>query len=829
MEAMEPRLLLASTFSITEFMADNTKTLADKDGAFSDWIEINNSGLTAANLNGYYLTDSAANLTKWRFPSVNVPAGGYVVVFASDKNITTGAELHTNFKLDAGGEYLALVEPDGHTIASEFSPQYPQQYEDISYGYGQDILTKTLVGPNVPAAAYVPPTSALGLTWTNWSFNDSSWTLRGNTGVGYESVVPGFAVRDYMGNFYVSTLAEAESVITTPMKRRDQTVYTENAPYVNYLNNGDDAHFGSGRNLPGVTPPYTYWENIVSEATGWIVVPSAGLYTFGVSSDDGFGLTITGATTTWVTNASTPAGSNVLDYQASRGPGDTWGTFNFPAAGRYPVRFVWFQGTGGAEVELFAAPGDYRAFNYTDYKLVGDTANGGLAVESLPVASGGVGTYASVIQTNIETAMKGVNASAYVRVPFTLTDLTQYNSLTLKMKYDDGFVAYLNGVKVAWRNAPGSPLWNSSATAEHAKSAALVYEEIDVSSRLNLLRVGQNVLAIQGLNYGAGDTDFLVLPELVDVDYLGLGLHYFATGSPRAANLINYYALVADTKFDHDRGFYDAPFDLAITTSTPDATIRYTTDGSLPTATTGTVYAGPIPITATTILRAAGFKTGYEPSNVDTQTYIFLGSVLTQPNDPEGFPTTWGLYNGTPFAADYEMDPNVVNDPAYSAEILDDLKSLPTMSIVTTMDNMFGPGGLYSNTWTDKLEMPGSLELIYPDGTKGFQQDAGIRIYGGVGRDTPFRKHSFRILFKDQYGDTKLHFPLFDDSPMKEFDSIILRANFNDAWVWGGSSAQYMVDEWSRRAQLDMGGLASHGTYVHLFINGLYWGLYNPA
>ena len=277
-----------------------------------------------------------------------------------------------------------------------------------------------------------------------------------------------------------------------------------------------------------------------------------------------------------------------------------------------------FENEGGQSVELYAALGQFGAFDYAAFDLVGDTANGGLAVQSIPVGSGGgAGIYAPVIQTNVETAMKGVNASAYVRLPFTIADLSQYNSLTLKMKYDDGFVAYLNGEEVARRKAPAPVAWNSSATAEHAKSDALKYEEIDISSRLGLLRVGQNVLAIQGLNYGANDTDFLVLPELDDIDYLGLGLHYFSTATPRAPNLTAYYAYVADTKFDHDRGFYDAPFDLAITTATPGAQIRYTLDGSVPTATTGTLYTGPIHLTTTSVVRAAAYKTGYEPSNVE--------------------------------------------------------------------------------------------------------------------------------------------------------------------------------------------------------------------
>ena len=104
MEGLEPRLLLAGNLVISEFMADNTKTLKAQDGQYYDWIEICNMGATAVNLGGYYLTDTSANLMKWQVPSTPLAGGGYLVVFASDKNIAVpGQELHTNFKLAAGG------------------------------------------------------------------------------------------------------------------------------------------------------------------------------------------------------------------------------------------------------------------------------------------------------------------------------------------------------------------------------------------------------------------------------------------------------------------------------------------------------------------------------------------------------------------------------------------------------------------------------------------------------------------------------------------------------------------------------------------------------
>ena len=120
-------------------MASNDGALiADEDGEPSDWIEIHNPSGSPALLEGYFLTDDPDDLQKWQLPAEILAGGGYLVVFASGKNrAAAGEELHTNFSLNAAGEYLALVKPDGTTIGSEFGiggSDYPDQDSGISYG-----------------------------------------------------------------------------------------------------------------------------------------------------------------------------------------------------------------------------------------------------------------------------------------------------------------------------------------------------------------------------------------------------------------------------------------------------------------------------------------------------------------------------------------------------------------------------------------------------------------------------------------------------------------------------------------------------------------------
>src|SRR5262245_44680975 len=118
---------------ISEFMASNSDSLEDSDGDSSDWIEIHNPLDQAVDLGGWYLTDNDQKPKKWRFPAASwVDAGGFLIVFASEKD-RYGTELHTNFKLSADGEYLALVSPAGVPV-DEYSPSYPEQYTDVSYG-----------------------------------------------------------------------------------------------------------------------------------------------------------------------------------------------------------------------------------------------------------------------------------------------------------------------------------------------------------------------------------------------------------------------------------------------------------------------------------------------------------------------------------------------------------------------------------------------------------------------------------------------------------------------------------------------------------------------
>jgi len=798
---------------ISEFLAHNTTGLVDEDGATSDWIEIYNGGSTTVDLGGWYLSNDPANLRQWTFPSTNLAAKGFMVVFASSKDRRVpGLPLHTSFGLNSSGDYLALVMPDGVTIATAFSPQYPPQFANVSYGLGQNVSVTSFVTSVSPARVFVPGGPIIG-NWTTNDFNDNSW-LRATNGVGYETSVSGFAVRNYKANVLIDTLAKAEALIVTPSQQA--TNYAENTPVVNYVNTGSSGNYPNDRTVPGFVIGGDQ-DDYVIEATATITIPAAGNYTFGVNSDDGFRVTI---------------GNQVVVCDCLRGPSDTLGTLNFAAAGDYPLRLVFFERGGGSEVELYAAAGTFTTWNSTAFHLVGDTASGGLAVRSIPVASGYNQSYRSIFNTDVQSLMLSNNASAFIRIPFVVPNAAALTQLTLQMKYDDGFVAYINGQEVARRNAPAVLLWNSAATASHPNNLALVFEDINLSTQLGVLRNGTNLLAIQGLNDTATGVDFLIAAQLAQYAVTVTTNQYFATPSPGAPNGQGFIGYVADTKFDHDRGFYTTNFPLVIATATAGATIRYTTNGSVPTLSNGLDYTGPILINGTTTLRAVAFKDGYAPSTPDTQTYVFLNDVIRQ---PEGVKPGPGWPNPRPRGQgvqsyDYGMDQTVVNRPDVSGTILSDLASLPSYSIVMDLNDIFDPvSGFYANAYGDTIawERPCSIELIYPDGSKGFQINAGIRVRGGYSRSPDNPKHGFRFFFRSEYGPSVLNFPAFGPDGPSQFQKYDLRTFQNYSWSFDGSGLFIgQRDIFSRDAQLAMSQPSSHGARYHLYLNGQYWGIY---
>ena len=413
-----------SAVVISEFMAVNESTLRDEDGDFSDFAEFYNDEASPVDMGGYFVTDDPAELTKWRFPSVTIPAGGFLIAFASDKDrVDPDSELHFNFKLTSVGEYFALVAPDGVTILSEFDP-FPPQVADFSYGLEQNATLVELVEAGDSARAFVPSNGNLGLSWTEAGFSDGGWRS-GRTGVGYD-------------------------------------------------------------------------ENT---------------------------------------------------------------------------------------------------------------------------------TYDPLILLDVEGDMNNENTSCYIRVPFSVPDPSGIGSFVLRMNYDDGFIAYLNGDRVASANAPAGADWDSTATNLHDDGLAVEYEEFAFAGSL---RAGTNVLAIHGLNDNIGSSDFVIRPELDGSSAGELNpdiTQYFHQPTPGGANLPGFPGISETPAFDTLSTVFTGSLSVRLSVTAGDAVVHYTTDGSEPDE-DSPVAAGPISVTTSTLIRARSIQPGLSPSPIVSEGFAELSSTV---------------------------------------------------------------------------------------------------------------------------------------------------------------------------------------------------------
>jgi hypothetical protein len=291
-------------------------------------------------------------------------------------------------------------------------------------------------------------------------------------------------------------------------------------------------------------------------------------------------------------------------------------------------------------------------------------------------------------------------------------------------------------------------------------------------------------------------------------------------------------APVAPVEFSTSGGLQRDPVLLTLSTKATDATIYFTTNATAPSPANGTRYTSPVRIATTLVVRASAFQGQSLVGSESAATFIFPEAVARQTGS--GLPPTWGTREGKPVIADYKLNPDVVNAAEYRGQMMAALGTLPSLALVLDPADLFGSErGLYSHPLErgDEWERPCFAEWIPAGRADGFRVPAGLRIQGGWGRrpeESP--KHSFRLVFKKKNGVAKLTYPLFGDG-VREFDQLVLRGGNNHSWLhWSAverRTADYLRDQWMRESYAAMGRLSARGCFVHLYLNGLYWGIYN--
>ncbi len=509
----------------------------DEDGDYPAYIVIRS--LEVGFLSGHYLTDDAGAPTKWQIPEGYVLGSGETIrIFASGKDRRPAGpegELHTSFTFPCSVPYCGLFDLKASLVDSfsDFT-NYCECRGEVLVG-GKDIVRTWI------------PDHDIGLSWTQVSFDDTDW-MRGLLGVGYDlgtnpflenlilhhtmdrDDITGATVLDvsgptlHPGMIFGSPGNPAgliEECLSYPIKG-DSYVRVD---HHNELNPGQDEFSASIWFYPertlqrGDAEFLLYKGGLSSNNPGWCFYrTSSGTYVQVAGGKDVFAVEMDIAETgEWhhlvmVVDRKKNGLRGYLD--GKEGPFKEFPPdFVLDINGEPPL----YEGRDGSgEMPFYGSLDDFgiwaRALTPEDVERILEMGRRGMPFSD-PSLTGGPGLYDPLIGTDVKEPMYRVNPSAYVRVPFHLdTSPALAGGLRLLMLYDDGFVAYLNGVEVARRRAPDPVWWHAAATSDRPDTSALVVESIDLSSYVGLLRQGSNVLAFHGLNSEDDADRFLVYP-----------------------------------------------------------------------------------------------------------------------------------------------------------------------------------------------------------------------------------------------------------------------------------------------------------------------------
>ncbi|MCZ6795448.1 MAG: CotH kinase family protein [Planctomycetota bacterium] len=431
-------------------------------------------------------------------------------------------------------------------------------------------------------------------------------------------------------------------------------------------------------------------------------------------------------------------------------------------------------------------------------------------------------------EDDIRTQLPRGMGTVFLRHFFQLEDPDSLPNLVLRAVYDDGFVVYLNGQRVLDVNyrEETDPTFASRASRSVEKRD----ERFDLTAHRELLRPGENLLAIALLNITTTNRDLRLIPELGTVPRIlhtnfrlnqdgerllvadpsgdlldavifprqstdrsygrfpdGAGsFFYMLFPSPGEPNDEHVAAelLPDELSAEPNAGKLTRETDVVLLGEIPFAgfEIRYTRNGSTPSA-SSSLYEGPIHVDRDSVIRAAGFLDGEPVTRVLTKSYFLGGNIA----------------------------PHL---------------TLPIISIAMNPRDFS-----FIHNSTDgrgrRFERAAHMEVFDGDGQPQVATGFGLRLHGGAGRGGSFNvKKAYKAYFRRIYGDRKLRFRLLPDTEVEEFDKLVLRSNFNDAFRTGGEAA-LIRDQLIRDLHKEMGATVSHGSWYNLFVNMRYRGVYN--
>ena len=450
------------------------------------------------------------------------------------------------------------------------------------------------------------------------------------------------------------------------------------------------------------------------------------------------------------------------------------------------------------------------------------------------------------------TQVASGTASIYTRILFTVSDLQLIDKLWLDIDFDDGFVAYINGVEIARSNMlQGTPSFSSTAIVDRE---ATIYQSgqplrFEVDGLQTLLNSGENVLSVQVHNISSGSSDLSLIPYLT-ASYLSAtadGETPPALLSFENPGLHTNFKLSSEgevlTLFDNNGNQIDS---LNVTGLTTDKSIgRSLTDGRI------MFFATPTPGTENAAEEFTGISTNEVIFSHNGGEFNEQSVSLSGANQGEEIRYTLDATVPNTLSPIYSSAINIAENTVVRARIFQDnfipsrtssrtfitsnTHSLPIVTLVSEPDNFFdaqqgiyiyGPEENYedelpffgANFWQD-WERDVHFSFYEPSGELGVALDAGVKIFGAWSRAN--NQRSLSIFARSRYGFGKLEYPLFPELNYQKFESIVLRNAGND-WI------ETNMRDVMATSLMDGSGLETQAYRpVAVYLNGEYWGFYN--
>lgn len=432
--------------------------------------------------------------------------------------------------------------------------------------------------------------------------------------------------------------------------------------------------------------------------------------------------------------------------------------------------------------------------------------------------------------------------SVFTRTSFNIANKDLVNGLLMKVDFDDGYVAYLNGTEVHRENINGQAPLPYNATAitftEPMLDQGLELPELNLNEYVGLLNEGKNTLAIQIHNSGSGSSDmtlipfldlgsstethhlnfklssggeelFLSSPDSTVIDYLAFPelktgesygrsadndslLYIFLQPSPRSANSeTGYIGRSAEPELDKVGGFYSGQLTLSLADTSMGEDIRFTWDGSDPNINSLQFGSDIRTLSKTFTLKFRTFEQGKLPSNIVTYTYFK--------------------------EEDHELP--VVSLSTNPINLWSNESGIYVIGANGSGGNCIEQKGVNAANWNQDWEIPVTIELYEKDKSRAFISGAGAKIFGGCSRLNPAK--SLAIYFRDEYGNSELDYKLFEEKDIDKFQAFVLRNSGND---FGFS----MIRDGLMKTLME-GSALDYQAFrpAVLYINGEYWGIHN--